>query len=228
MNDLKTIFLDYWPTLLQPVLVFATFNIAWWISPRRLGSAQYLPTLATVNGYAAVMAALITGSGILNLAQTRAAIEAQTRAVAKANSSGRDPLVIKAEFLAVIDDVTGQPDRINDLMRREIFEKYKSLFPNGLADLVIYRDEIKKSYNCHYHLYLDLLKSLDSKIPLKSSETQLCEAYGGQFFNRAKLFTDETLRNHENLLKNSPPKADIERRLQELKIRFDSVDLLFR
>jgi hypothetical protein len=222
---MKDLLIQIVPSLiLQAAIIVLIAHLLFWYLKR---SQNFSVTWQQVSAIALAISVLAGFSNTNQMYQTRRLL--QSFQFSGNSEAVPNPLNQKAEFLTLVDQLAGSPDQINDETRKKIFAKYKSLFPTGLTEIVLYRDEIKKSYTCHAQLFQDLLEAIEKKEAVKSLQTQMCETYSGEFYNRPKLYTDDVLRDHQQAMKTlaQVDKAQVTLKLQQLKIRLEGVDKIF-
>lgn len=223
---------------LHMAVIAALANIFWWVLSRFSPNVKYSAIAASVLGIG--VSSVFTADAVMKNYQNQVLYKAEQASRQPDAVKAKSPVELKSQFLNTVDVLAGQPEQVTDENRTKLFEQFQALFPKGNADLALYRDEIKKSYKCHMHLYEDTIASIEKKKPVKSSESILCESYSGAFFNREKLISPEVLKNQSDLIaalisgkasdpKNPlPSKEDLQAQAQQIKTRLESVDKIFR
>ena len=112
-----------------------------------------------------------------------------------------DPkMQLKQDFLRTVDDLAGAPDKINEGLLKQLFEKAGPLFPNGATDREQYAKAVLDVYTCQQVLYEDALASFKFKKGVKSEDRERCEKADGRFFNRERLVPAEVATQNAQLI----------------------------
>ena len=156
-------------------------------------------------------------SGLIS-ADFAAKAEAQKQAAAAAN-----PMGLRADFMKAIDFLTSNPDQLTVQSKAKLFEQFSGLFPKGVEDLKVYYQQLKPAFQCQLALYEDALATYKTKKMVVSENSKTCEQIPGQFFNRERMMTPETLQANnalkEKILKPDPKDKPIKE--QDLKSLVD-------
>jgi len=164
-------------------------------------------------------------------------IAAQQQAAASANTPPENPLALKGDFLKAIDYLTNNPDQLTVQSKAKLYEQFSVLFPNGLADVRAYAEQLRGAFACQLSMYDDALQTFKKKKIVQSEQSKKCEALPGGFFNRERLIGPEMLQAH-NLLKERILKptagdkplteADLVLMLEQQKKKIETLERFFQ
>lgn len=203
------------------ILTFLTFFFTTWIATYALSFFVrtdwriHRPLRTTI-----VFALLISFIGLnINIAPAMARWIDQTVFVGKsATLNAEETVKMKNEFLIAIEQFVSQPEKINLENRNQLFEKYKSLFPQPQQDLMNYFNNIAKFYDCQQVFFEDALKAVKTQKIVKSDKRKACHAADGSFFARKTMIPPEQAKVDDDVIESLAIGKKIIREGKEVKI----------
>jgi hypothetical protein len=194
-------------------------HVAWWLLGRVQFGWAYNPVAATV--LAAAMSFYTTGDQMVKTMHAQRIVANRQAASAQAAQAVQNIQTniqnMRTEFLRTVDNATEDPAQVTAESKAALFDQYKILFPNGIADVRQYHNELKVAYECQLSLAEDNLNTKKKNKAVKSDKTKGCEALPGGFFNRQKLLPPEAVVLQDTIKKaivEGKPEAPSEKDLQ--------------
>ncbi|MBL7688513.1 MAG: hypothetical protein JNJ49_10800 [Bdellovibrionaceae bacterium] len=241
LQNLEQIVKTIWPFMILHAAVSVLIFSAMFYALKR---AQIFPSTA---GLKPLKAGTVVGLAIslfyssdlmIKNAQSQAmsqAIAEQQQAANAANQA--NPLALRADFLKAIDFLTNNPDQLTLQSKAKLYEQFGGLFPNGIADVRAYYDQLKVAFTCQLSMYEDGLQTFRKKKIVRSEQTAKCEGLPGTFFNRERLIGPEMLQAHsllkERILKPVPgdkalSEADLKLMIEQQQKKMATLERIFQ
>jgi len=156
---------------------------------------------------------------------------ATTKSAATQNAT---PEQAKQEFLKTVEYFANNPNQYNNEVKQKLFQQYQGLFPKGVEDVKVYRQEIGNAFLCQLALNEDALATSKQKKKVHSQSAEQCAKLPGTFFGRPQLIPPEIMQNHDKMLdlivkgdKTAPKEKDLQAVVDQQKQRVQVVQKIF-
>lgn len=204
-----TLFLDVFKVLWPSYAVFWIISIClaagfWFALTKLYSQIKFKPLTPVLFGtFLTCFAYANTFLGIYNsqLMYTAQQEQQKSQGADKQAQSQMDPVLkAKSEFLSKVEGVI-QSGSVTKEVKAKLLKEFAQAFTDkSQRDTAV--SSIKKVFSCQRILWEDALASYKAKQVIKSDSRIACEKASGDFFNREKLFTEDTLKAHTQIIKN--------------------------
>lgn len=151
-----------------------------------------------------------------------------------ATAQAASPEQAKQEFLKTVEYFANNPNQYNTDVKAKLFQQYQGLFPKGIEDVKVYRQEIGNAFLCQLSLNEDALATSKTKKKTHSQTTDQCAKLPGAFFGRQQLIPPEIMQNNDKMLdlivkgdKTAPKEKDLQAVVDQQKQRVQVVQKIF-
>lgn len=144
------------------------------------------------------------------------------------------PEQARQEFLRTVEFLANNPTQYNNEIKARLFNQFQSLFPKGIEDIKVYRQEVGNAFLCQLALNEDALNTSKQKKKIRSDETEQCSKLPGTFFGRQQLIPTEIFDNHDKMLdlivkkdKTAPSEKDLQAVVDQQRQRVTVIQKIF-
>lgn len=211
------------------IIALGLVNLLWFALAKIDARFAYNPKTASLIAVAFV---LLRATDYFSLVVQRAT----TKGNQQQQQAGQNltPEQAKQEFLRSVEFLANNPTQYNNEIKARLFQQFQSLFPKGIEDVKVFRQEIGNAFLCQLALNEDALNTAKQKKKIRSEPTEQCSKLPGAFFGRQQLIPAEIMQNHDKMLdlivkgdKTAPKEKDLQAVVEQQRTRVAVVQKIF-